>query len=349
MASLGAKAAGLSFLTLNTAEQNAIDAGLNLYELRKVKLNNNSVIDMGLWGVDAKLWQIQGNSDGQYRLNWHRGQVAYVTYKINSKGVAVAFCPDDKEWHNRLLLCTYPETNVKIDRYHTSKGVINGAEAKKELDILSDCINDWKVVDNEDEIEGEKTLFRSKYLQEVEDQYRTMLRKNPSLKNRLQIKQSKIAKIEELMKRYGFEYFVSEEFLKEIRPAIEERIQNELYSSVESTADQLISSVANMTIDQRIELRNLLFPDEIQPESEPEPVAEPTQVTQDPITLDDLRRQAAKLNIPYKGRKKGELTEEIRTMLARKALESKPEIQTINDGPVDEYPVDDTVTEEVFN
>lgn len=350
MAGLGAKS-GLSFLTLNQEEQAAIDANLSLFELRRAGLYSGTNQDFALWGCDAKLWQKTQTSNGmQYVLNWHRGQVAYVQYRNNAKGFSIGFCPDDLEWHNRIILCVIPESNTIIDRFHSQSGVRPGAELRAELDILRSCINDWALIDNDDPFEKNKIITRGKTFQEMDEQYKILVRKNPSMKDRYQVLECKIEPIEALKKISEHGWMFLDEFQKGMRPAIEEQIKRKLYSKpvlpdIKLTPELLLSMVDEMTTEQRMRLAGMLSVQSAAPIN-----PEPPETIQDAnsITLDEVRVAAAKLNIATRGKRKADLLEEIRIALAQRSMESAPEITSGENTP-DENTADIPAEEEVFN
>jgi len=362
MAIRGARAAGLSFLTLAEPEQMAVDAGINLFELRKVELSFSNPKDFGLWDVKVRLRTGMNSNQQTYQIDWQQGMSAYVSYRANSKGVCVGFCPDDPLWHNRIILSAIPETITKLDRYHTRNGVINGAMVRQEIDILGDYIHDWQLVDNDDEIEGRKVLARSKNKEELEDSLRKLIRANPSKKAQYQIVRAKIATIEQLIAIHSGDWFACDEFQHEIRPVIQSCI-TELTSSnvVSETASNLLASVQTMTPAQRQELRELLFPStepvtglvtenfDVSNTIESNNIDNTTDRTEyTTLGINELRSQAAKLGIPHIGRKKAELLDDIRTALTQKALSATPPIAVEETGATDEYAENDE-TEEVFN
>jgi hypothetical protein len=351
MALRGARSAGLNFLQLLEPEQMAIDAGVNLYELRKVALSHNGVKDFGLWDIKASLRMVQNSSINQsHVVTWVDGPSAYITYRANDKGVCTGFCPDDPLWHNRLILCAISTKNTVVDRYHTRDGVVAGALAKQELDILFNAIHDYKLVDNDDPVDGVKTLFRSANPQEVEAAYRDYVIKNRSEKSKYQVLVSKIEEIEALIFEYSSDWFKSETFQKEIRPSIEAEIKAFTdESTVGAVAGDVLANVRKMTPEQRTELAALL---NLAPAPVQLPVTIGTNVdTQEQSTetpteamkLDDLRRIAADQGIVTGRKSKAQLLEEIRAQSVASALQNSP-----GPKPMTEL-TNDEAEEEVFN
>lgn len=349
----------LSFLRLNEAEQLVVDAGIALFEIRKIQRSFLPLKDFGFW--DVKVRQNLGNTSDQlqYIKKWYDGQTAYITYNPNRKtGVCVGFCPDDPLWHNRIMLSGVIDSdNFRIDRYHTRDGVLSGAQITDELNIIKNFIHDFKVVDTK----TNKLIFRNFSRKPCEEAASAYEEKNgiqdnesdKTIPKRVQIIWTKIERIEKLIALHGGRWFTVEEFQKGIRVEIQDKIKAYYAKNrpdITSVTNNLLSNVAQMTDDERKRLCELLFGEKpVQTQAEQAETPASSQNNFSSMGIDDLRKYARSIDINPDKMKKAEIQNAIREKAAQIALSAtNKQPGNDNDGPVTEYPEGDDIQEEEF-
>lgn len=121
--------------------QPAIRAGINFFELRTEK---PIMFDRQIQGPFSVGAREEFNSVAQrteYIVDWQTGERASVRFEVvNPKtGLAKAFMPDDKFWHNRIMVCDNPSLQA-INAYHTREGMFPGSMLLEEINLLYQLI-----------------------------------------------------------------------------------------------------------------------------------------------------------------------------------------------------------------
>lgn len=129
----------------------AVKSGIRFIELRHPKLGKFPRISSGFFNVSVKAYLIEGTTDVAYDEKWQTGKNAYISFESVSKhGLSVAFMPDDRYYHNRVMLMDNPQ--YAIHRMHTSRdGIVPGTFIKNEIDCLREVLREmvpiYKVVE----------------------------------------------------------------------------------------------------------------------------------------------------------------------------------------------------------
>jgi hypothetical protein len=157
---------------LEPQQELIIDAGINLFELQKPKINPAGTQDFGPFGVSVTN---PLDPDGRVFINveWLMGDRAYLKYYPERKnGVCFGFLPDDPWWFNRIWLASNRAAGLFIiNRYITQNGLLPGSEISSEIKFIEEYIHDWKVV------VGKEVMFRSKSLPEATEKAREIAEK----------------------------------------------------------------------------------------------------------------------------------------------------------------------------
>ncbi len=123
--------------------QAAVESGLNFFELRfqGEKRFNQNVFGFYDVVVTREQHPIRKNQVF-YPTRYLVGRDAKIKYKcINQNtGLSVAFMPDDKFWHNRILLAFHPV--YMIFAYHTRDSQVAGSTLNREIECLRDICQD---------------------------------------------------------------------------------------------------------------------------------------------------------------------------------------------------------------
>lgn len=300
-----AGAIGLSRFVLPEKKQLIVDSGIPLFELRKLGLNYQGTKDFAYWDVRVREEINNFTQAFYYVKSWYQGPTAYIDYTPNKKGICFAFCPDDPEWHNRIMLSANLRSGLFIiERYHTREGTLAGAVAAKEIEIIRDALHDWKVE------AGKKVLLRTKNRKEAEAfilEYNENKDHNP----KASIVWSKIQRIEEIISVRRGNWFKSQEFIEEFRKPLEDKITN--YHAAQSPdpnaiGSALISQLERMNEEQRKRVADLLGV----ARQEQYQSNEGGKIEVDNLKIDQLRRIAAQRNIDVKGMIKQQIIEAIK-------------------------------------
>jgi len=240
--------------------QIAIDAGINMFELRRTRPGRWEQSDYGFWDVVVSERQLTGRIDVGYNVRWFQDNNNYIRYIPNSRNILTAFAPDDEYWHNRIMLAATINANAfTIQQLHSPGGVIPGSRVTKEILAIRDYMEEWKLVDP---LQPKVEIFRSKNLEEIEAFTEEFAKRNNG-RTPSSIP-TKIVAIEKLMKKYPHAWERSSEFEHEHKVRIIEIIAStigkEETPTPTITAGALLQQVAAMTAEERAELARLMYP-----------------------------------------------------------------------------------------
>jgi hypothetical protein len=152
----------MEFRNVPQRYQDAMEAGLGFFELRLPGFRKG--FDKRIFGpYDVKCQRvlIPGSSRHTFETTWATGNAACITYELSDRGVAIAFMPDDKYWHNRVQACDVPVLYDGVFAYHHSTGLRQSQQIKAELkalrDVLSEDVEIFKVM-----MDGRENTFHYK-------------------------------------------------------------------------------------------------------------------------------------------------------------------------------------------
>lgn len=142
--------------------QDAMQYGINFFELRLPRPEINNQVLFGFFDVRVTHDMSPSSSRIVFNDEWLTDMNARIEFEIvNNRGLSVAFVPDDKYWHNRVVLAD--TSGLILAQYHTSQGVVPGRVMIQELRALKETINRadkiYKLVDDNN---VERVFFWSK-------------------------------------------------------------------------------------------------------------------------------------------------------------------------------------------
>jgi hypothetical protein len=226
-----------------------IDAGINLFEIQKSRINPMGTQDFGYFDVVIGE-RIGANERIERSVEWRMGQQAYIKYFPEKRtGLCYGFAPDDPWWHNRIMLAS----NIKngeflITRYITQQGLISGNRITDEIRFIEDHIHDWKVTI------GKDVKFRSKDVLEIRRVVTELVEKGM----RPQTIYSKIPEIEKIISIYKQRWISSpdfqQKFLPKMKEAIAEKFKAETDNSPIDFKKELFRVFRELTPQERLEL-----------------------------------------------------------------------------------------------
>lgn len=250
----GSGTSSANFIVLPESKQLIIDSNIALFELKKRTQAWQGSRDFGYWDVRV-IEDIDHNNMINYRKVWAKGPTASIEFTPNNKGIALAFCPDDEFWYNRVkLAATIDHGEYNIERRHTRNGYINGPVATKEITILRDYLYDYCLMFNG------QVIFRTKNRTEAEEVQYTKMSENAG--SSITVMRRLIAPLDKLLAKHKGGWVQSPEFQEEHKSAVQAIISKEIGSSnkpsMVEVGDQLLGAVSRMTEEQRAQLAKLL-------------------------------------------------------------------------------------------
>lgn len=263
--------------------QDAMQFGINFFELRLPRPEINNQVLFGFFDVRVTHDMAPSSSRIVFNDEWLTDMNARIEFEVvNNRGLSVAFVPDDKFWHNRVVLAD--TSGLVLAQYHTSQGIVPGRIIIQELKAMKEIINRaekiYKLVDDNN---VERVFFWTKEEAEQEkakemttrDPVTGVLRANFPYKNWRIVEGSKTRKrpeIVELVKKHRsmrFGWTECPEFHSVWVPKIKARTA-ELLKEVEAVEGMgagisnsgLLSSVKAMSPAERKALKAMLMGDE---------------------------------------------------------------------------------------
>lgn len=246
----------------------ALMAGIRLFVLAYPKRcpDMNSRTLMGPFDVVVTENFAQGSVNAAYNERWITGSDAGIKFEpIDKKGTLVAFMPDDRYYHNRLILADQPAIRI-IEMQDQQNGIVSASVVNMEIQCLRDVINEnatiYKIVkpDNNQEIdffwseaeaidfiEQEETVLRGP------NQVPVSIKRFKKYKIVKGTKTRKRSDILDLISRYSREPYgwtASREFRNEIIPKV-----NSLISS-RREPEEVVTS--NAPIDMRKQILDVI-------------------------------------------------------------------------------------------
>lgn len=294
--------------------QMIVSAGINLFELRKTQPFSYAQRDFGFWNVRAYEDTMPGTFRLRYRTVWFTGQNAYIEFTPNQRDICTAFCPDDHLWHNRITLAaTIDEGSYTIELYHTSDGFIPGRKLVREILIIRDYMQAYKVMDDRNK-KLRKEVYRSKSRDEAISFANEWAEKNSSAVP--SVIPCKIKELEELIKKHGGAWIQCPEFQAIHRPKIQDLI-NQVQAKEPATAVQvgasLLTQVSMLSEEEKRELASMLAPHIT---SEPKATGEIAPEKLSDLSWNDLRRLAKIKGVNVKEKDRAAIEKEIEEKVA---------------------------------
>ena len=269
---------------LGEAEYNKLNAGVSLFQC---VWPGKVLFDKAIWGFyDLQTFDITTNPNAavpQYDSRWLTGQEAQIWFhRMKGKSdVAIAWVPDDKFWHNRMLFMDSPRTYRKmISMLRGADGNdLSAAQCQFEIACLEEELKCqtpiYKIMRNG--IEVDHTLDK-KEAEEIKNEMKLVPRKDKAtgtviyvelrgvkygvvedmkIDYKSEIKQLKA--IEGPKHKYG--WTECDEFMKVIRPKVLKTIQerqNEV-PATDATKESVMSVLATLSDEDIKALRDKLL------------------------------------------------------------------------------------------
>jgi len=247
----------------------ALMAGIRLFVLAYPKRcpDMNSRTLMGPFDVVVTENFAQGASNAAYNEKWITGSDAGIKFEpIDKKGTLVAFMPDDRYYHNRLILADQPAIRI-IEMQDQQNGIVSASVVNMEIQCLRDVINEnatiykiikpdnnqeidffWSEAEAIDFIEQEETVLRGP------NQVPVSVKRYKKYKIVKGTKTRKRSDIMDLISRYSREPYgwtASREFRNEIIPKV-----NSLINSRREPDGEVVTS--NTQIDMRKQILDVI-------------------------------------------------------------------------------------------
>jgi hypothetical protein len=302
----------------------ALMAGIRLFVLAYPKRcpDMNSRTLMGPFDVVVTENFAQGASNAAYSERWITGSDAGIKFDpIDKKGTLVAFMPDDRYYHNRLILADQPAIRV-IEMQDQQNGIISASIVNMEIQCLRDIINEnapiykiikptnnqevdffWSEAEAIDFINQEETVLRGPNQVPVSIQPYKKYRIEKGMKTR------KRSDIMELITRYSREPYgwtASREFRNEIIPKVNTLIKSRREPEQETMSEnapfdmrkQILDVIRGLSPEEIDQIRNMKSEDDS--EDVVDSKTELTKHTRDSLMkkkVGDVRTIAAEMGI----------------------------------------------------
>lgn len=308
-------------------KQLIVDAGIPLFELAKTVQNyQGNVNDFGYFDVDVSDFTAGMPPKLYFRENWHRGPHSYIRYHANRRGFCFAFCPDDPDWYNRIMLAASIHANIwRIERYHTRDGMVSGVRATEEIMFIRDLTHRWCVKVRD------KTVAR--FLPAKREDAVSEAEKIRERGENPRIVWGKIESIETLIRKYKWNWFFSSEF-REIKQDLVVQTNNRFRNDTDAVSKKnlLAELVRGMDPNSIVEILQSALPKGGSAPAPRSPITESEGISLDEVNDWGTIRKFAKnfdVEIP-KGTKMPDAKKMITDKIAEKAMEKKMADEAMN-------------------
>jgi hypothetical protein len=126
----------------------ALMAGIRLFVLMYGKRcpDMHSRPLMGPFDVVVAENFAQGSDRAAYNERWITGADAGIKYEpIDKKGTLIAFMPDDRFYHNRMILADQPALRL-VEMQDQQNGIVSAAAIGMEIQCLRDVVNEQATI-----------------------------------------------------------------------------------------------------------------------------------------------------------------------------------------------------------
>jgi len=273
--------------------QAASRRGIHFFELRYPKPADMDQTVYGPFDLKAsETWDTM-RQRMVFNIRWLRENEAHIRFTPDSRGVAVAWMPDDKFWRNRIYLMDTRLLYVSIFNYHTKSGQYPGSMVRTEIDCMRDVLKEKKDIFKVFMDGKERDVFRTKEEAEEFINENTEVRQKVdkitgnvvtlTSKHKFKIvpgttidyRDEIIDLIRRENGRHEFGWTQCDEFQNDIKPSILKLIEER--SRTETPADSkesILTQLRSMTPEEKEELKALLSIKNAVPESTHENVEE---------------------------------------------------------------------------
>lgn len=314
--------------------QEAINSGIRFVELHyPVPLEFPKSI-LGFFNVEVTTILVPGTLKTEYNEKWLTGKNAYIQFeKAKKNGLAVAFMPDDRYYHNRQTLVDNPQ--LIIHQMHTrTDGIIPGAFVKNEIQCLREVIHEkvpiFKIMDTV--FNREITYF---YTEEEAEAHRQKL----AIKNNCKVvpgeKMKKKPYVLELIRRYGNQHTGwtdCDEFrgkiLPQVNALIAQRKKSVLLDGDAKAPDlrsQLVALLSSLSPEEKTQLFSNINTEKATTE-QVEDVAKFTKYSLGKKKVDELTKIAAAFGVSTERKNKDTLIEEILAAQTSQMMQEQPPV-----------------------
>jgi hypothetical protein len=316
------------FFQLPERFQNTVNAGVPLFEARRTQPFNNTQKTFGLWDARATFYVREGTFDSGYRVSWYTNDNCYVEFRPGKLGICTGFIPDDRFWHNRIVMIDLLESNqINIERLHTPDGTIPSRLIVQELSALRDYINEWRI------LVGEKIVFRGS----KDDASSYVAEKLPETDN-YQLLTGRTAEIEKLIKKYGGGWMECQEFEQEHRPRIAELITKRQPANNPVPVSNFADLLKGMTQGELKQVAEMFRPFLGNQEGAPEVAAKSNgEVPIENRDINELRQIAKTYSINTKGLTKESIIDQIKDAVTKRTASQAIEAIADVGGKAPEY------------
>lgn len=312
----------------------ALEAGVNFIQLQYPTKGNYPRQITGFYNIIAKKYLEPGSATPRYSIKTLTGYNAHITFEImQEEGTLIAFCPDDKYWHNRVMLVDNP--GLQIAMMHTYKdGIIPGTVIKSEIQAIREVINEqvpiFKIVNQF----GSEYTF--KYTEEEAEEKKNTYPNSKLLKivpGTTWQKKPEILEMIRMYKKLPNGWTSCDDFQNTIKPLIKAKIEEKNRSLVlagQSTANpadlksQILTILQTLTPEEKKKLlheaekaksannpsRNNNEPESETNKEEGVPVKH-TKSKLKSMRLEELQRVAENMSLDTTGKTRDTLIEEI--------------------------------------
>ena len=111
--------------------QAAMRFGIRFFELRLRGRKDNDQTLFGPFDVRVREFFDTTRQRERFVDTWLTGTNAHIRYEVDRRGTGVAFMPDDKYWHNRIILMN--SRGLLVMQYHTKDGILPGSITNAEV------------------------------------------------------------------------------------------------------------------------------------------------------------------------------------------------------------------------
>jgi len=259
--------------------QAAMRFGIPLFELRLRGRSDNDQLLYGPFDVRVTEFFDTVRRRDRYSDKWMTDNNAHIRYEVDNRGTGVAFMPDDKFWHNRLILMNNPGLHVM--QYHTKDGILPGSIVNAELDCLRGRLKAdvpiWRVMEDG----REKDFFFTEdeanaFIEEQDQAIPTLDKQTGQIKN-VQAKRRKFKVVKgsklvykpeilKIIKTEGQHQFGWTEclyFQDQIKPEVEEMMKERNESNVQQDDESvrrgsIMKDIMGLSAEEKIRLKQEL-------------------------------------------------------------------------------------------
>lgn len=230
-----------------------VSYGIPLFELQKTKRQFINPIDAGYFDVRVNEGIQEYTMTYSYTPVWYKGRRSYIEYHHDRKGICTGYCPDDPDWHNRIMLASNINSGLfKIMRYHTRAGFVAEERITQEILYLRDLTHRWRFEDDGQVIE---------YYEDEEECRKAAKIYDQGTKGVVHVKWGRIPEIRQLILKYKSAWSIHPEFQNGILADIKRKVEKKFSKDETQTKginleEQVVSILQNMDPEKIAEILN---------------------------------------------------------------------------------------------